>query len=444
MILTPFGIFIRKYRIEHLIKLKEMADKLEYPSSFLSACETGRKKIPDELINRLKERFTFSNEEKELLSKAIIDSRDYVKFDIPEDNPEKKRFLMLLERFYRDLTQEDAETLIETIVNILENKPKKEESAKSKIDYINKVYKRDQGIVTRDVFSKSMVLSVDDMTPKEILTFYYLNPSYLNPKQIVSDFDSGLDSLCAESWKSLGDLLKTILENRFDSKIVEHIETKYQRNIEMQQLINSQLEYERDEIIFTGYSVPRHLLYRIVSKLRKDFFFQPDDTFDVAEFVEFEFLQTYDYTLDIIESKFMGSTEAEVDADEKVLRIREDVYELLQNDHPRSRFTIMHECGHIFWEDFFEKQEEKWKQENRTLSKHNVRHFAFRRKVYYEKDPEWQANEFAAEFLMPFEYMKDKTEKDIKEISNKFKVSEISVKTRLQNVKRVLSILDSK
>ena len=51
--LTAFGKALRKIRIDRNLLLKDMADGLGCSSPFLSAIESGTKKIPDDMIERI-------------------------------------------------------------------------------------------------------------------------------------------------------------------------------------------------------------------------------------------------------------------------------------------------------------------------------------------------------------------------------------------------------
>ncbi|MEM5316097.1 helix-turn-helix transcriptional regulator [Paraburkholderia sp. JHI869] len=50
MALTPFGKAVRKARLDAEVTLSDMAIALGVTSAFLSAMETGRKKIPSDLV----------------------------------------------------------------------------------------------------------------------------------------------------------------------------------------------------------------------------------------------------------------------------------------------------------------------------------------------------------------------------------------------------------
>ena len=55
--LTEFGKRVRKARIDASVTMMEMATELETTPSFLSAIETGRKKVPSEWVARIESYF---------------------------------------------------------------------------------------------------------------------------------------------------------------------------------------------------------------------------------------------------------------------------------------------------------------------------------------------------------------------------------------------------
>ena len=57
MALTPFGKAVRKARLDADVTLSEMATALNVTSPFLSAMETGRKKVPSELVSKIQRFF---------------------------------------------------------------------------------------------------------------------------------------------------------------------------------------------------------------------------------------------------------------------------------------------------------------------------------------------------------------------------------------------------
>lgn len=51
--LTPFGKEIRKIRIDHDMRLSEMATKIDVSPTFLTAVENGRKEVPKNFPQRI-------------------------------------------------------------------------------------------------------------------------------------------------------------------------------------------------------------------------------------------------------------------------------------------------------------------------------------------------------------------------------------------------------
>ena len=75
--LTAFGKVLRKYRIDHDLLLKDMADAINMSVAFLSAVEIGKKRIPVDLISKLKSFYTMDEETvKELLGAAAISNNE--------------------------------------------------------------------------------------------------------------------------------------------------------------------------------------------------------------------------------------------------------------------------------------------------------------------------------------------------------------------------------
>ena len=89
------------------------------------------------------------------------------------------------------------------------------------------------------------------------------------------------------------------------------------------------------------------------------------------------------FTYEICERAEMGDRMGAVDPINRVLMVRADVYEMACNHHPRARFTIAHEFGHTIMHIG---------TLNRAESELHIPAY---------KDPEWQADYFAAALLMP-------------------------------------------
>lgn len=116
----------------------------------------------------------------------------------------------------------------------------------------------------------------------------------------------------------------------------------------------------------------------------------------------------YGMSYDVLDPKDMPYEDVEAcwDPDSIMIYIRRDVFEKACSNDPRARFTIMHELGHGLL------------GHRRTINRTG----AERKPEIYE-DSEWQANQFAAELLMPLDVIRCKTLNTAFKIERHFNVS---------------------
>lgn len=127
-----------------------------------------------------------------------------------------------------------------------------------------------------------------------------------------------------------------------------------------------------------------------------------------------------DFEWEIAEIETMGEEGVTLSGDNKII-IREDVYEKACGGDGRARFTIMHEIGHFILHS----------PERVVLCRFGPNSASSRIAPY--EDPEWQANTFAAEFLMDYDLVKDM---DFKQISETCCVTYGAAKTRVGVIHR--------
>lgn len=122
----------------------------------------------------------------------------------------------------------------------------------------------------------------------------------------------------------------------------------------------------------------------------------------------------YEIVLDN-DKRFSKHEEAHTDITTGKIYIKESVYYDLLTPYSRSNFTVAHEIGHFYL--------------------HHIFGFVLPRCTKPDKafiNPEWQANQFAAEFLMPLEGVQDLTSD---EIMDKYNVSRQAAETRINKTK---------
>lgn len=103
--------------------------------------------------------------------------------------------------------------------------------------------------------------------------------------------------------------------------------------------------------------------------------------------------------LEIVDDRFLPGKYAAYYPQSNLFKIRESVYIGACNGNGRDRFTIAHELGHFFLHS------------NVTLTL--AREDAIPKHIPSYCDPEWQANTFASEFLMPHDMIQGMTPEEV-------------------------------
>ena len=111
--LTEFGKIIRKYRIDNNLILKDMADALNVPSSFLSAMEMGRKVVSEEFLSRLFATYSFTQEEQEAIMEAAKLSASNIKISLANADFSKRNMAFSFARKFDSLDEETVRKILE-------------------------------------------------------------------------------------------------------------------------------------------------------------------------------------------------------------------------------------------------------------------------------------------------------------------------------------------
>lgn len=109
-------------------------------------------------------------------------------------------------------------------------------------------------------------------------------------------------------------------------------------------------------------------------------------------------LNDADFHLEIVPCDDMGDVHALTAVDRHTIYVREDIYERAARGYGRDRFTITHELGHYLLHDGIAIGLARKGQSE------NVPRYC---------DPEWQADCFSGEFLMPAEHIQHMTVESI-------------------------------
>ena len=115
--LTDFGRFLRKIRIDCDEILKDMAEKLNVSAAYLSAVEMGKRNIPEQWVNKISELYALSDEDKEKLNSAADNSAKSITLNFENIGNAQKETAIL---FAREFENVDTETL-DKIKKLLRN-----------------------------------------------------------------------------------------------------------------------------------------------------------------------------------------------------------------------------------------------------------------------------------------------------------------------------------
>jgi hypothetical protein len=123
-----------------------------------------------------------------------------------------------------------------------------------------------------------------------------------------------------------------------------------------------------------------------------------------------------EFELEILDDADLPYAYAEALPDVPAMRIRGTVYERAVSGHYRDRFTLAHELAHL------------------VLHSEQRLQRAVKSGIPIYRDPEWQANTFAAELLMPVELYKKVN--DPEEAKAAFGISALALKVQLAALQR--------
>lgn len=124
-------------------------------------------------------------------------------------------------------------------------------------------------------------------------------------------------------------------------------------------------------------------------------------------------------TVDIVEDDELPlGVEACCAPESAVIMLSHETYRRAAADDGRGRFTVIHELGHL------------------TLSHTRTFHRESQRRIQVFEDSEWQANTFAAEFLMPLDDIQKKGLRNPEQIMMEYQVSAQAAEVRIRKLQK--------
>jgi transcriptional regulator with XRE-family HTH domain len=111
IMLTEFGQFLRKLRIDCDELLKDMAEKLGVTSSYLSAVETGKRNIPDDWVGKICHIYNLDMIDQEDLQTAANNSVRAVTMDLSNMVPKRRETVSLFARKFDTVDDSTIEAI---------------------------------------------------------------------------------------------------------------------------------------------------------------------------------------------------------------------------------------------------------------------------------------------------------------------------------------------
>jgi len=114
--MNEFRKIMKHYRIDNEISMADMAKKMGVSTSYLSHMETGMRKLTPTFADKVFENFDLSEEDKEIISKIVIENRSEIVIKLESLDKNKQEIVKL---FYSKLQtlSKDQEFYIEKILN---------------------------------------------------------------------------------------------------------------------------------------------------------------------------------------------------------------------------------------------------------------------------------------------------------------------------------------
>ncbi len=109
--ITSFGKFLRNLRMDNGEILKTMAEKLGVTSSFLSAVENGKKKIPLDWIDRIVSLYSLTDKQRSKIQDAYYETNECVEIGLSQLNQNQRELAFSFARRLNNFSDEELDKL---------------------------------------------------------------------------------------------------------------------------------------------------------------------------------------------------------------------------------------------------------------------------------------------------------------------------------------------
>jgi HTH-type transcriptional regulator, competence development regulator len=113
--LTEFGVEIRTLRLQKRLRLKDMASLLKRSPAFLSAVETGRKAVPQGLVDEIAQALELDDVTTARLRKACLSSLKAIKLNVEDEDVPKQELAVRFARRFSSLSDAEVKHLLKVL-----------------------------------------------------------------------------------------------------------------------------------------------------------------------------------------------------------------------------------------------------------------------------------------------------------------------------------------
>lgn len=113
--LTEIGKFLRRYRIDNGLLLKDMAGKVGVTSAYLSAVENGKKRPTEDLVGKIINAYDLDSEKATELNEAYFRSVNEISISTAGYSTEQTNLGLIFARKIDSLTSDEINSLIKIL-----------------------------------------------------------------------------------------------------------------------------------------------------------------------------------------------------------------------------------------------------------------------------------------------------------------------------------------
>lgn len=113
--ITNFGKFLRKLRIDHNEFLKDTAARLGVTVAYLSAIEHGKRDVPDHWIPLLETVYGLTPEQVNELQTCAYEHKDDIKINLSHCTPEDRKLILAFARSINNLSETDKKDIYDIL-----------------------------------------------------------------------------------------------------------------------------------------------------------------------------------------------------------------------------------------------------------------------------------------------------------------------------------------